>query len=155
MAGLLEEFVGITNGLNEQGIEYAVCGGWAMAIHGFLRATLDIDIIILTEDLESVRNVARGHGFDIDGLPLNFDDGGTQIRRISKIDPESKELITLDMILVTESIADIWNERIRVEWNQGQYSIVSREGMIRMKTIAGRPKDLIDLEYLRGEADES
>jgi len=51
MAGLLDEFVGITNGLNEHGIEYAVCGGWAMAVHGFLRATLDIDILILTEDL--------------------------------------------------------------------------------------------------------
>lgn len=30
-----------------------------------------------------------------------------------------------------------------------------REGMIKMKELADRPKDRIDLEFLRGENDES
>ena len=150
MAGLLSEFVGITRELNDRGIDYAVCGGWAVAIHGFLRATLDIDLLILTEDLEKAFNAAREKGFYIEGLPLNFDGGKTQIRRISKIDRESKELITLDLILVTNDYKDVWEDRRMVKWDQGEYKVVSRRGLIKMKEIAKRPKDLIDLDYLRG-----
>lgn len=155
MAGLLDEFIGITHRLNDRGIEYAVCGGWAMAIHGFLRATVDIDLLILTDDLERVREAAIEQGFDVDGLPLNFDNGRTKIRRISKIDRESKELITLDMILVTEVLAATWENKLRVRWNDGEYWVVSKEGLVGMKERAGRPKDLIDLDYLRGMDDES
>ncbi len=154
MAKLLDEFIGITNLLNERHIEYAVCGGWAMAIHGFLRATLDIDLLILTDDLEKVREAANVQGFHIDVLPLDFDGGKTQIRRISKIDPESKELITLDLLLVTEVFEEAWKGRQKVKWNAGEYGLVSREGMIAMKELAGRHKDLIDLDYLRGNDDD-
>ena len=153
MAALLDEFIGITEGLNKQGIRYAVCGGWAMAIHGFLRATLDIDILILADDLDAVREVAVGLGFDIEGSPLTFDGGRTEIRRISKLDSDTKELITLDMILVTAFMEDVWNSRQKVVWKNGEYSIVSRDGMRKMKEAAGRPKDLIDLEFLRGDED--
>jgi hypothetical protein len=85
MASLLVEFINITEGLNKRGIEYAVCGGWAMAIHGFIRATIDIDLLILNENLEAARETAIESGFDIEGLPLDFDGGKTKIRRLSKI----------------------------------------------------------------------
>ena len=155
MAQLLDDFKAITRELNARGIDYAVCGGWAMAIHGFLRATLDIDIMILTDDLATVMLVARKNGYDIEGLPLNFDGGKTQIRRISKIDPASKELITLDMILMTEIFSDVWESRKRVTWNEGVYPVIAPKGMEKMKELAGRPKDLIDLDYLRGLEDEN
>jgi len=155
MARLLDEFIGIAEAFNEREIEYAVCGGWAMAIHGFLRATIDIDLLLMAEDIDSAFEAARSRGFDIEGLPLNFDDGKFQLRRISKIDRESKELITLDLLIVTDYLQDVWNGRQRVEWNRGEYKIVSREGMIKMKEMADRPKDRIDLEFLRGENDES
>lgn len=148
MAQILEDFIAITQALNQRDIDYAVCGGWAMAIHGFVRATMDIDLLILTKDLDRTMAVAREMGFDIEGLPLNFDGGKTQIRRISKIDTRSKELITLDLILVTDFLQDVWDGRKKVKWNEGEYRIVSAHGMSKMKTSAGRPKDLIDLEYL-------
>jgi hypothetical protein len=154
MAQLLDDFIGITHGLTAKGIDYAVCGGWAMAIHGFIRATLDIDLLIMTPDLDAAMDVAREQGFDIEGLPLHFDEGRTEIRRISKIDPRSKELITLNLILVTEILEDVWLGRSDVEWNEGEYKVVSADGMIKMKELAGRPKDLIDLDYLRGLGDE-
>ncbi|MEQ1606094.1 MAG: hypothetical protein ABL999_14620 [Pyrinomonadaceae bacterium] len=150
MASLLEEFVRIVNALNVRKIDYAVCGGWAMAIHGFLRATTDIDILILAEDLENVKTIAIDLGFDIDGLPLNFDGGKTLIRRLSKIDSKTKTLITLDMILATEVYESAWRGRRLVKWNNGEYRVVDTQGMIDMKERARRPKDLIDLEFLRG-----
>lgn len=154
MAALIDEFTGIAALMNERGIDYAVCGGWAMTIHGFIRATLDIDFLILTKDLDAAFAAAKDQGFDIEGLPLNFDGGKTQIRRISKVDQKSKELITLDFILVTEAMDDVWQGRKRRVWNNGEYRVVSIKGMKKMKEMAGRPKDLIDLEYLRGLDDD-
>lgn len=152
MTTLLGEFKAVTEALNAARIEYAVCGGWAMAIHGLPRATKDIDLLILAEDLDRVLNVARAREFDVEGLPLHFD---IEIRRISKIDKESKQLITLDLLLVSEAHRDIWAGRQKIGWKEGETYVVSREGLIQMKRLAGRIQDLADIEKLSEAADES
>ena len=45
MFDLYEEFKAIVAALGEQGIDYAVCGGLAMAVWGAPRATVDIDLL--------------------------------------------------------------------------------------------------------------
>ena len=106
---LLHEYTTIVNALEEKGIDYATCGGLAMAVHGFVRATKDIDILICRDDLDAAFAVARKFGYDIEGLPLDFDGGMMQLRRLSKIDRESKSLITVDFLLVTEKTKTVWN----------------------------------------------
>lgn len=155
MASLLEEFTQLISALNEREIDYAVCGGWAMAIHGFTRATLDIDLLILSENLDEVWQLAQSLGFKFEGLPLHFHDGAIEIRRISKIDPQTKAVITLDFLLVTKALTQVWNGRKKTKWNNGEFWVVSREGMIILKEISGRDKDLIDLKYLREVENES
>lgn len=152
MPTLLDEFKAITSALNAAGIEYAVCGGWAMAIHGLPRATMDIDLLILVEDLQRVLEVARSKGFDIEGLPLHFD---IEIRRISKVDIDTQELITLDLLLIQDEYREIWDGRQKIGWREGITSVVSREGLIKMKSLAGRPQDLADIEKLRDVTRES
>ena len=155
MAGLLNEFVNFTETLNRENIDYAVCGGWAMAIHGVPRATIDIDLLILTENLEEVWEIAQNFGYDVEGLPLHFHDGAIEIRRISKIDKQSKRLFTLDFLLVTEQLKEIWENRELIEWEDGETWTVSREGLILLKTISGREQDLLDIKKLREVEDES
>ncbi|CAN5390438.1 hypothetical protein BH10ACI1_BH10ACI1_00190 [soil metagenome] len=151
MATLLEEFTNITNALNERGIDYAVCGGWAMAILGFPRATVDIDLLILSENLSEVWRIAESFGYDVEGLPLHFHNGAIEIRRISKIDKEIKSLITIDFLLVTEALKEVWQTREEFEWEAGNVFSVSQEGLIFMKTISGRLQDLSDIERLKNE----
>jgi len=43
---LLEELKKITQNLDKAGIDYALCGGLAIAIYARPRATLDIDIMV-------------------------------------------------------------------------------------------------------------
>lgn len=50
---LFNELNDIIEQLEKHQIEYAVCGGLALAIHGFPRATFDIDILILPASLEA------------------------------------------------------------------------------------------------------
>ena len=148
MATLLDEFIGITKAFDQAGIEYAVCGGWAMAIHGLPRATVDIDLLILSDDLERVWSLAKQHGYDVEGLPLHFSDGAIEIRRISKIDRESKRLFTLDFLLVTPKLRDVWNGRELAVWEEGNTWVVSKKGLLYLKRISGRDQDLVDIKKL-------
>ncbi len=151
MATLLSEFKSITQALNDAGIQYAVCGGWAMAIHGLPRATIDIDLLVLADDLERVWTIAKEKGYDVEGLPLHFADGVIEIRRISKIDSEAKRLFTLDLLLVTPKLTDVWSGREQVEWEEGRTWVVSKTGLIELKQISGREQDLVDIKRLEGE----
>lgn len=137
---------------NRRQIPYAVCGGWAMAVHGALRATVDIDLMLQPDDLETAWETAKSLGYSVEGLPLNFENGAIQIRRISKIDPDRKQLITVDFLLVTEATLDVWNDRQTLAWKHGAITAVSREGLIKLKQLSGRPQDLVDIQRLQDES---
>ena len=126
-----------------------------MAIHGLPRATIDIDLLVLSEDLEKVWEKANELGYDVEGLPLHFHSGVIEIRRISKIDKESKRLFTIDFLLVTDALKEIWENREMIEWEDGKTWTVSREGLIELKTISGREQDLLDIKKLSEVEDES
>ena len=44
MLDLLEELKNVLARLEQDGVPYALCGGLAMAVHGYPRATVDIDL---------------------------------------------------------------------------------------------------------------
>jgi hypothetical protein len=148
MADIFEEFQNLIGRINEKQIDYAVCGGWAMAIHGAPRATVDIDLLVANENLSKVWRIAEDLGYWVEGLPLSFDDGIIEIRRISKIDKETKTLFTIDFLLVTEGLKKVWETRENIDWEDDKVWTVSREGLIFMKKLSGRHKDLGDIESL-------
>lgn len=49
--------------LDEAGIPYALINGLALAQHGFVRMTEDIDILLTAEGLESFKEQALGHSY--------------------------------------------------------------------------------------------
>ena len=152
MATLLEEFTEFVAALNRRQIAYAVCGGWAMTIHGFPRVTMDIVVMVRGEDLAEGWRIAEDLGYNVQGRPLHFHDGAIEIRRISKIDAETKVLFTIDFLLVTDATRQIWQNRETVRWQHGAISTVSREGLIQLKKISGRLQDIADIERLENES---
>ena len=102
MATLLDELSQLVTALERNEIEYAVCGGLALTILGFPRATFDIDILIRNESLDKSFSIAKEFGFDIHGLDMSFKERAVEIRRVSKIDEEG-EVLSLDYLLVTPS----------------------------------------------------
>ena len=148
MTGLLAEFTRLTQTLQEQKIDYAICGGWAMAIHGLPRATVDIDVLILAQDVASVWQSVKQLGYDVEALPLSLQGGKIEIRRISKIDDKTNRIFTLDFLLVTEQLKEVWQTRELIAWEEGELWTVSRQGLIQLKTISGREQDLLDIQRL-------
>jgi hypothetical protein len=152
MATLLQELSEIVSILNENDIEYAICGGLALTVHGFPRATFDIDVLIQSESLEKAYKVAAEKGYNIKGLDMSFKDGAVEIRRVSKIDDDG-EVLSLDLLLVTPQVTDVWETREKLFWENQDLWIVSQAGLIKMKQLAGRAKDLIDIDRLQNEKD--
>jgi hypothetical protein len=77
-----------------------------------------------------------------------------QMQRVSKLDPETNELVSLDLIIVGPGLEEVWDGRIVVPWREREVSIVSRGGLVAMKRLAGRPQDLADLAALEGTDDD-
>ena len=84
---------------------------------------------------------------------MSFGKGVIEIRRVSKIDPTSRHVLTLDMILVTDAIRNVWETRLRATLEGGKLSVVSRDGLVTLKQISGRPQDLADIFALTEDAD--
>ena len=148
MLDLFEEFQKLVNTFERQAIEYALCGGMAMAVHGSPRATIDIDLMILSDSLDAALTVAQDLGYTIRGKDLSFANGAIEIRRISKIDTAG-DLLSLDFLLVTPEILAVWNSRIEAAWEGGKLSVVSRAGLIELKQLRGSGQDLDDIKNLR------
>lgn len=153
---LREEFLALIDALNRDGVEYGVCGGIALAIHGFPRFTKDIDILVRPEDLDRALTVAAAQGFIVAAKPLRFDAGTPkerEVRRISKI--EGEDVMTLDLLLSRGVLQDAWDDREAFEWQGRIVKTVSAQALARMKRIAGRDQDLLDVRRLEGGDDES
>ena len=42
----LEDLKGLVESLNEHGVDYLLIGGYALFVHGYHRATTDIDVLV-------------------------------------------------------------------------------------------------------------
>lgn len=151
---ILDELKSLINKLEEENIDYALCGGLAMAIYALPRATLDIDILITPNLLEKINCVIDDLGFTLKAAPMEFHGGKIKIHRVSKTEPATGETLVLDILLVTPEIKEAWNNRIKVEWEHGNISVVSPEGLILLKSLRASGQDQDDIDFLRSIIDE-
>jgi len=147
---LAEEFEAVISALADHGIDYAVCGGVAMAIHGLPRATVDIDLLIRPDAEERVYAAVEPLGFRIRATPMHFDQGKMEIRRVTKIDPAGDTLM-LDLLLVTPAFETVWRDREQIESEFGFIWVVSRKGLIELKSGRMSGTDQDDIKRLRDE----
>ena len=148
MLDIYDELLRLVEGLDQRTIGYALCGGMALAVHGAPRATIDIDLLVLSESLDELISLAGELGYTIRGKDLSFAKGVIEIRRISKIDRESGDLLSLDLLLVTPELKNIWNARVTTDWENRRLTVVSREGLIALKKLRGSGQDIDDIEKL-------
>ena len=152
---LTAEFAALIAALQEETLDFAVCGGMAMALHGFPRFTRDIDLLILPADLGRVRAIAAQCGFESISETLSMC-GAKQspciIERINKFSGEDH--LILDLILVGPSLQEVWQGRTRFVWQERSLPVVTAVGLAKMKRLAGRPQDLVDLAALGFDPDD-
>jgi len=146
---LIEELLGLVDALQAEGVDYAVCGGIAVAIHGHPRFTKDLDLLVQRADADKIRAVAMRCGFTLEGIPMLFAAGSRNEREILRLTKAvASETLTLDLLLVGPPLVDVWAARKATNWCGRVLWVVSREGLIQMKHLSGRPQDLVDIQAL-------
>lgn len=151
---LFEEFSQLVAEFKKENIEYALCGGLAMAVYTFPRATLDIDILIEPETLEKAKAVATRLGFTFDAGLIKFSEGAIQIYRLTKISPDTQEPLMLDMLLLTPALKDVWESKKIITWDKGNLPVVSPKGLIKLKSLRLSGQDQDDIKNLESITDE-
>ena len=144
MQDIFTELKALLLQLEQSGVPYALCGGFALAVHGYVRATEDIDL--LTPAVETLAAAAAAVGFSVRNPPMSLAEGSVVITRLLK--PSSSEFLCLDLLHVTPATTPAWEGRERQETEIGTVSVVSREGLRSLKLLRSSPLDLHDIECL-------
>ena len=153
MFDLSEELAAIRDELAARGLEFAVCGGIAMAIHGFTRATEDLDLFVRPEEVEAIEATLEVLGYAIKSGPGTV--GAMNIRRVSKIDAADDDNLAVDLLLVSPETSGVWNSLEVLTWREQPLPVVSREGLIALKRLRSTSMDLVDIGRMETESDDT
>jgi hypothetical protein len=144
-----DELLKITHCFETNGIDYALCGGLAVAVHGYPRFTRDIDLLILAEDLDRAKAVLMPLEYDLEGGLFRFNLGTDRESRMYRVSrAEEGQLLTLDLLLVDTIYQTVWLTREQIQLEHQTLKVVSKLGLIAMKQLSGRPQDLGDIDSL-------
>lgn len=142
-------FSSIVNLFNKNSVEYLLIGGHAVNYHGYVRATMDMDIW-LNETKENLKK------FSISLQHLDYDDKKIE-NAISALLNEgiiniSKENQTIDILgrkLIRLDFADVYNRREIAVIDGLEISIIGIDDLIINKMKSNRVKDLLDAKELK------
>jgi hypothetical protein len=155
---LNEDYKDLLRAFSDEKVEYLLVGAYALAAHGYPRATMDIDIWVKPNE-ENAARVLRAlerFGAPLDNLSpqdLEKDDTIFQIG----VAPRRIDIITGVSGL---SFDATFSSAIEVDVDDIVLRIPSTADLIRNKRASGRTRDLADAEALEelggsGAGDES
>lgn len=151
MTDLLTELRCIADALDLAGVDYALCGGVALAIYGIPRATIDIDMMVTPEQVPTAEEIIGQLGYRLAAAPMTLAGGAVTITRLVKPEPDSEDVLMVDLLHVTPALKSVWQSRRRVAWDHGAIATVSRAGLVALKRLRGSGQDQDDIELLTGE----
>jgi hypothetical protein len=132
--------------LNASGAEYVVVGGIALAHHGVVRYTGDIDVLIkaTAENAERVLGALRLFGFGT--VALSIADLSHPGRVVQLGFPPGR----IDILTSIDGLS--WEEvssgAVSGDYGGVPVRLISRDHLIRNKRASGRPQDLADVNRL-------
>ena len=132
--------------LNKHRVRYLLIGGYAVAYHGYVRATADLDIWIeqSIENAEAVFACLTEFGFTVEILDPDLFLVSDRLVRMG-LPPFRIEILTSVSGL---EFQDSYDQRIEENWSDTVISIIDLVSLKVYKKAAGRHQDLDDLENL-------
>ena len=147
---LFAEFQSLVRALNEAQLDYAVCGGFALAVHGFPRATQDVDLLLPEANLPALRAAVEPLGYRSQTRPLELAAGRVRLFRLTKFSGLDQDALILDVLAVTPATQAAWDGRLSIDTVFGHLSVVSKDGLIGLKRLRSSGQDLDDIRKLEG-----
>lgn len=140
------EFKDLLSIFNAHGVEYLVVGAHALAAHGRIRATGDLDIWVRADPANARRVMQALAAF---GAPLQ------ELREADLAQPGivfqiGVAPLRIDILTEIDGVQfeDAWRQRLSSSFAGEPVSVLSVAHLIENKRAAGRAQDLADLEWL-------
>jgi len=152
----------VLRGLAGGGVRYLIAGGLAVVAHGHVRFTKDIDLV-LSLDGENTRRaivVLKALGYRPVVAALRIEDFTDAAQRRLWIEEKGAKVFSLSSEDHRLTPIDIFVEEpfdfeeadaraLSLEYAPGLcVRFVSRDDLVAMKRLAGRPQDVLDIEAL-------
>jgi hypothetical protein len=147
----LEDLVAICRSLNKEGVRYLLIGGFAVILHGLVRTTKDIDLLVDPSE-ENIRRLKRALGTLPDNAVALIADDDVGRYRVVRVADE----VVVD--LMAEACGISYEDALAAGVEHRQLSdvtipIAKKELLIRMKDTV-RDSDKSDVGLLRGLIEE-
>lgn len=157
------DFIGLFGILGASNIRFVVVGGLALLLHGLDRLTADVDLVVdLSPD--SVRDAVQA--LTASGYrplaPVPAIDLADPAKRATWRRERGMQVFsfwdatntrpTVDVFLEPPiPFEELWSSAVPMSIGGQEVRVASIAHMIRMKEVAGRPQDLVDLQRLRAK----
>ena len=146
----------ILKSLEENNVQYAIVGGLAVVLYGYVRFTADIDFVLelSKENVERFLRAIGIFGFK-PGIPIDPIGIANPKQRNEWIEEKNVKVITfcnpdaphlqIDVLIILD-LSQIKTERKKLD--DFHVSVVSYDDLIRLKKESNREIDLIDIKKL-------
>ncbi len=143
------DFKDMLSALSEANVDYLVVGAYAMAAHGYPRATGDLDLWVrpTAENAEKVWKALSAFGAPVSKLSAH-DFSTPEIVYQIGIAPRRIDILTS---ISGVAFNHAWSRRISIELDGLTVPIIGRSDLLANKRAAGRSKDVADVERLDRE----
>jgi len=131
--------------LKENRVKFVIIGATAFPVHGYSRATLDVDIFIKPEKENAQKTWKALKEFGYDVADITIDDLLTKKVLIRQY------LVESDIHPIVKGITfeRVWRNKVKARFGKTFAWFASLDDLITMKRAASRVKDIEDLKYLR------
>ena len=139
------DFSDFVEALRKNSVEFVIVGSFALAFHGYPRATGDIDFWIRPTERNSEALLKALIDFGFGGLEVSKEDILS-----GKIIQLGYPPVRIDLITVLEGLSaeEVWDSREKGMFGPHDVFYLGRKAYIRNKRATGRHKDLADLDLL-------
>jgi predicted nucleotidyltransferase len=147
--------------LAEAKVEFVLVGGLAVALHGYQRVTMDVDVVLAMDDenLQRFLSAAKKSGLR-PTIPVQLDslaqpeliEQWYREKGMLAFSLRGAETMATVMDVLVRSVvpfAELRRDATMVAVGSVNVPVASIEHLISMKTNTGRSKDMIDIEELR------
>lgn len=133
---------------NAHGVEYLVVGAHALAAHGHVRATKDLDVWVRPAEANAKRVIAALRAF---GAPLH-DLSDADLAVPGVVFQIGVPPLRIDVLTAIDGVTfkEAWPARVQTAFADISVTVLSKQHTIQNKRAAGRTQDLADIERLEG-----
>ncbi len=144
----------VCQALEHHRVRYAIAGGYAVALHGAVRGTMDVDIVINWDSrtLRDTEKALEGIGL-VSRLPVSAEDvfqfrdeyvSNRNLVAWNFFNPEDASQ-QVDIIIIYDLKG---KGRLRRDTVEGPIQVLGLRELMDMKRESGRPQDLEDVKAL-------